>query len=190
MSETWRWCVTPIITENALDVITHSPKQTHLLGARLGALLRPGDVVCLQGDLGTGKTCLTQGIGAGLDVVGVIHSPTFVYINEHQPANVGPYLYHVDLYRIQDYFDALSLGLEDYVYGNGVTVIEWAERAIEIIPAQRLWVTLTYLDHTKRRLFFEASGARYREILRTLERELYGRPSPPTDAQPLEGCSA
>ena len=155
--------------QSSFDILSRSPRQTHLVGTRLGELIRGCDFVCLQGDIGTGKTCLTQGIGAGLDVVGVIHSPTFVYINEHEPANAGPCLYHVDLYRVQDYFDALSLGLEDYIYGNGITVIEWAERAIEIMPRERLWVTLIYLDYTQRHLLFEAVGSHYVEVLAALE---------------------
>ena len=166
--------MTPILTDHSLNIITHSPKQTFLVGERLGRLLRPGDIVCLQGDLGSGKTCLTQGIGAGLRVEGVINSPTFVYINEHAPLDTGPYLYHVDLYRIRDYFDAFALGLEDYLYGDGVTVIEWAERAKELIPEEHLWITLSYLSYTKRSLLFEASGEHYLEILHTLRQELFG----------------
>jgi tRNA threonylcarbamoyladenosine biosynthesis protein TsaE len=142
----------------------------------LGHLLKPGNVVCLQGALGTGKTCLTQGIGAGMDVSGVIHSPTFVFINEYAPQGSGPYLYHVDLYRTQDYTDALALGIEDYMYGNGITVIEWAERAEDIMPEERLWVTLSYLDYeSKRRILFEASGEAYMEILLSLKEVLWGK---------------
>jgi tRNA threonylcarbamoyladenosine biosynthesis protein TsaE len=163
--------VTPILTDRTFDVITHSPSQTFHVGERLGQLLRPGDVVCLEGDLGSGKTCMTQGIGEGLQVEGTINSPTFVYINEYPPRATGPYLYHVDLYRIADYTDAFALGLEDYMYGDGVTVIEWAERAIEIIPQERLWIRLTYLDYTKRSIAFEASGERYLQLLRTLRGE-------------------
>lgn len=166
--------MTPILTDHSFDVITHSPAQTGRVGERLGQLLRPGDVVCLQGSLGTGKTCLTQGIGKGLGASGVISSPTFVYINEYAPKDSGPYLYHVDLYRIRDYCDALSLGLDDYIYSDGVTVIEWAERAIEIIPEERLWISLSYLDFSKRALLFEATGARYIEILRELRGESLG----------------
>lgn len=166
--------VTPILTENSFDVITHSAMQTIRLGERLGRLLRPGDIVGLQGNLGTGKTCLTQGIGLGLQIAGIINSPTFVYINEHASADNGPYLYHVDLYRIHDDADAFALGLDDYMYGDGVTVIEWAERALEVIPQERLWVKLLYLDHTKRNLIFEASGDHYIEMLQTLRAGLFG----------------
>ena len=160
--------MTPILTEHSFDVITHSAKQTAEIGRRLGQLLASGDVVCLHGDLGSGKTCLTQGIGRGLGITGIISSPTFVFIAEHGPPHDGPYLYHVDLYRIDDYTAAFGLGLEDYMYGDGVTVIEWAERANELLPPERLWVTMTYLDHTKRSIEFEATGAHYIETLAAL----------------------
>ncbi len=168
--------MSPILTDRSFDIITHSAKQTRLVGKRLGHLLKPGSVVCLQGALGTGKTCLTQGIGVGMGVKGVIHSPTFMFINEHAPEGSGPYLYHVDLYRIQDYMDALALGIEDHIYGNGVTVIEWAERAQDIMPGERLWVNLSYLNYdSKRRILFEASGEEYMQILLSLKETLWGK---------------
>ena len=170
--------MSPILTDHSFDIITHSATQTFRVGQRLGRLLRPGDVVCLEGDLGSGKTCLTQGIGAGMQVQGTINSPTFVYINEHASADAESYLYHVDLYRIRDYTDALGLGLEDYLYDDGVTVIEWAGRAIEMLPADRLWVTLSYIDYTKRTLLFDATGERYAELLRTCKDDLYGKKPP------------
>ncbi len=165
--------MTPILTDHAFDLVSHSPAQTLRIGERLGRLLRGGDVVCLQGALGTGKTCLTQGIGAGLGVAGVISSPTFVFIEEHPPLAKGPYLYHVDLYRLDDANAILALGVEDYLYSDGVTVIEWAERARDIMPRERLWITLSYLDYTKRSLLFEATGARYLELLALLRAELF-----------------
>jgi tRNA threonylcarbamoyladenosine biosynthesis protein TsaE len=165
----------PILNEHSFEIITHSPAQTFRVGERLGRLLRPGDVVCLQGDLGSGKTCLTQGVGSGLGVHGAINSPTFVFINEYKPAEAGPYLYHVDLYRIEDPAEAFALGLDDYMYGNGVTVIEWAERAQQLVPAERLWITLAFLDLTKRSILFDASGGHYLEILAALKEELFMR---------------
>lgn len=165
--------MTPILTDHSFDIISHSPAQTLRIGERLGRLLRGGDVVCLQGALGTGKTCLTQGIGAGLGVGGVISSPTFVFIEEHPPLGKGPYLYHVDLYRLDDANAILALGVEDYLYSDGVTVIEWAERAREIMPRERLWITLSHLEYTKRSLLFEATGARYIELLALLRAELF-----------------
>ena len=158
----------------SLELVTHSAQETFQVGMQLGALLQPGDTVCLQGDLGSGKTCLTQGIGRGMGVSEFITSPTFVLINEYTPARPGARLYHVDLYRIEQEDDLVTLGLEDYVYGNGITVIEWAERAPDYMPRERLWVTLTYLDANSRRLRFDAVGAHYDEVVRALRAALAG----------------
>ncbi len=160
----------PLTPNNAesIELVTHSAQETFDIGTRLGALLAPGDTVCLEGDLGSGKTCLTQGIGHGMGVNDVITSPTFVLINEYTPSQRGARLYHVDLYRIEHEDDLVTLGLEDYIYGNGITVIEWAERARDYMPRARLWVTLTYLDPHSRRLRFEATGAHYQEVVRAL----------------------
>lgn len=165
----------PILTDDSFDIITHSQTQTQRIGQKLGAMLRPGDVVCLIGDLGSGKTCLTQGIGASLQVDGIISSPTFVIVNEYPIRASGPSLYHVDLYRINEPAEIMALGLDDYMYGNGVTVIEWAERGTEYLPDERLWITLSYLDYTKRCLIFEAQGEHYIEIVHKLRAELYGK---------------
>lgn len=164
----------PILTDHALDAVTHSPAQTIAIGERLGQLLRAGDVVCLQGELGSGKTCLTQGIGAGMHVLGVINSPTFVFVNEYPSANKGPYLYHVDLYRVADQIEILGLGIEDYIYGDGVTVIEWADRAREVMPRQRLWITLIHTDQMKRTLIFEPTGQHYIKLVSALKEAIYG----------------
>ncbi|MFH1086062.1 MAG: tRNA (adenosine(37)-N6)-threonylcarbamoyltransferase complex ATPase subunit type 1 TsaE [Chloroflexota bacterium] len=174
--------MSPVLTEHSFDIVTHSAAQTFRVGERLGRLTLPGDVICLNGDLGAGKTCLTQGIGAGLRVQGTITSPTFVYINEHVADDAQTYLYHVDLYRIRDYADAFALGLEDYIYDDGVTVIEWADRAIEIMPPDRLWISLTFVEYTKRTLLFEASGERYVQLLRALKEDLFGHKRDTTPA--------
>ncbi len=145
---------------------THNPNETRILGAALGKELQAGFVVCLNGDLGSGKTCLTQGIAKGLCVSGVVNSPTFVFINEYTTRENGLCLYHVDLYRIQNSLDALALGLEDYMYGNGVTVIEWPERAIDLLPEECLWVHLTYVDDQERQFVIKAVGERYIKALK------------------------
>jgi len=158
--------------DSELQLTTASPEETMRTGEALGRLLPPGSVVCLRGNLGSGKTCLTQGIGRGLGVCGGIHSPTFVFINEHPHCSAGPCLYHVDLYRIHDEADVLALGLEEYMYGDGVTVIEWAERAEDLMPPDCLWVSLRYVDEHTRHLTFEANGASYAHVLANLRREL------------------
>ncbi len=156
--------MTPQASGHVYDIVVTSPECTRRVGEALGRRLKPGAVICLQGDLGSGKTCLTQGIGRGLGVSGIIHSPTFVLINEHPPIGDGPWLYHADLYRISEEADALTLGIDEYMYGDGVLVIEWADRAIELIPEDALWITLIYLDENRRRLLVDSVGRSYGDL--------------------------
>jgi tRNA threonylcarbamoyladenosine biosynthesis protein TsaE len=148
-----------------LDLETHSAAETQELGARLARLLQPGDVIALQGELGTGKTCLTQGIGRGLGVAEPVVSPTFTLIREYRRRGVRLPLYHIDFYRLDEPAEAAALGLDDYLYGDGVCVIEWAERAREVLPAERLWVQLEYRGETERTLYFDATDQRYEKLL-------------------------
>ncbi|MGC8787948.1 MAG: tRNA (adenosine(37)-N6)-threonylcarbamoyltransferase complex ATPase subunit type 1 TsaE, partial [Anaerolineae bacterium] len=108
--------MTPIATGHNLDFISHSPAQTQRFGERLGRLLQGGDLVCLEGDLGTGKTCLVQGIGRGLGIASAIASPTFIIVNEYAVPNHRYKFYHIDLYRIETIAEARAAGLEDYFY--------------------------------------------------------------------------
>ena len=149
-----------------LDILSHSIDETQRLGARLGQLARAGDVFCLEGDLGSGKTCFTQGLGRGLGVVEAIHSPTFILANEHRSGRLP--LYHLDVYRMRGADEALGIGLDDYVYGDGVCVIEWAEKIDAALPTERLWITFRHIDENTRGLTIHASGARYDELLNDL----------------------
>jgi tRNA threonylcarbamoyladenosine biosynthesis protein TsaE len=152
------------------DVTLHSASasQTHRLGALLGSLLRPGDVVLLEGPLGAGKTALTQGIGAGLDVRETINSPTFTLLKEY----LGRLpLYHFDLYRIEDPEEMFALGFEDYFGGEGVCVVEWADRGVAadgatLWPASWLRIAIAADGGAKRALTCTASGARAEALLR------------------------
>ncbi len=165
----------PILDEHTLDFVSHSPAQTKRFGVRLGGLLRAGDVVCLEGSLGTGKTCLTQGIGRGLGIDEPITSPTFTLIAEYRPPAPAPPLYHVDLYRLGEAVDeALAVGLADYVTGDGICVVEWADRVRDVLPAERLWITLRHVDQSKRGLWMRATGARYDELLARFRQSAFG----------------
>jgi tRNA threonylcarbamoyladenosine biosynthesis protein TsaE len=166
--------VTPILTANSLDFISHSAEQTRRVGQRLGRLLQGGDVICLEGALGAGKTCLTQGIGRGLGVTSAITSPTFIIVNEYPLPDRGYKLYHIDLYRVQTAAEACATGLEDHFYGDGVCVIEWAERVLEILPDDRLWITLRHMDDTKREFLLDAQGERYKDLLQRFRQEAFG----------------
>lgn len=166
--------MSPILNERTLDFISHSPAQTRRIGARLGALVEQGDVLCLVGELGTGKTCLVQGLGRGLEIEGPITSPTFTLINEYRHARDELTFYHIDLYRVSDIQEALDFGLEEYLYGDGVCAIEWAERVEPVLPEERLWINLRYLDVNKRGILIRADGARYDPLLRELKRLAFG----------------
>ncbi len=152
------------------SVITSSPEQTWQIGQMLGSRLEPGDMVCLYGDLGAGKTSLAYGIALGLDVQNqYITSPTFAFVNEYTGRIP---LYHIDLYRIKDPEELENIGFEEYIDSDGVTVIEWAERAEDELPEQRLSVYLSYINDHSREIGFLAEGERYEKLLRELSSEI------------------
>ncbi|HDN79221.1 MAG: tRNA (adenosine(37)-N6)-threonylcarbamoyltransferase complex ATPase subunit type 1 TsaE [Chloroflexi bacterium] len=167
--------MSPILNEDSLSFVSRSEEQTRRLGTRLGLLLEKGDIICLEGPLGSGKTCFVQGIGKGMGIKEPITSPSFILISEYHPSPSTPPLYHIDFYRLENPVkEALALGIEEYFYGEGVCVIEWAERAKEIIPPQRMWITFKYVGPTHRHLLMEAQGERYRELLRLFRRSAFG----------------
>ncbi len=154
------------------SVITASPEQTWRIGELLGRALGAGDTICLYGDLGAGKTSFSYGIALGLEVrEQYITSPTYTFVNEYE-GRVP--LYHIDLYRLEDPEELENIGFEEYIDSDGVTVIEWAERAEDELPVERLSVYLTYVDEKSREIGFLAEGKRYEQLLRELERDLKG----------------
>lgn len=146
-----------------LDLTSHSATQTWRWGEQLGQLARAGDLVCLEGNLGSGKTCFTQGLGHGLGVREEISSPTFILANEHRGGRLM--LYHLDVYRLRNPDEAIGIGLDDYLAGDGVTVIEWAEKIRAALPTEHLWITFRHISDDERALQFKATGARYIEWL-------------------------
>ena len=128
---------------------TKGAKETRKLGMWLGARLVPGMVVGLIGDLGSGKTCLAQGICRGLGVEDYVTSPSFVLIHEYEGRMP---VYHFDLYRIRDAMELFELGYEEYFYGNGVCLVEWAERAQSLWPEDGVEVHLKHLGMEKREI--------------------------------------
>ncbi len=149
-----------------LELISHSPEQTQKLGMRIGQLALPGDVFLLVGNLGTGKTCLTQGIAWGLGINEYTLSPSFVIMRELYGRLP---LYHMDLYRLDRIEESMELGLDDYLYGSGVCVVEWAEKALSILPTEHLLIKIGYLSDTERSLQIKPSGQRYLEIVEQLK---------------------
>ena len=128
---------------------THSPEETQEIGVKIGCQLSPGDVVALIGDLGAGKTCLTQGIARGVGVYQdqTVNSPSYILINEYEGKIP---IYHIDLYRLERLEDIVALGLEDYLEGDGICVIEWADRMGELLPESHIQVTITAEDEFTR----------------------------------------
>jgi len=151
---------------NELELTSNSPEETLDFGARLGRLARPGDVLLLVGKLGAGKTCLTQGIARGLGIREYASSPSFVLVRELYGRLP---LYHMDFYRLDNLEEIADLGLNDYLYGQGVSVVEWAEKGLSLLPAEHLLIEVSNISENKRRLKLKARGKRYRELLGKLK---------------------
>jgi len=149
-----------------LELISHSPEQTQKLGVRIGELALAGDIFLLVGTLGTGKTCLTQGIAWGLNIKEYALSPSYVLIRE---LNGRLPLYHIDLYRLDHIEEITELGLDDYLYGNGVCVVEWAEKGLDVLPTEHLLIQINYLSDTERSFQLKPSSQRYLEIVTQLK---------------------
>ena len=151
---------------NCLELTSHSPEQTQKLGVRIGELALPGDTFLLVGDLGAGKTCLTQGIAWGLGIKEYAASPSFIVVRELYGRLP---LYHIDLYRLDHLEEIVELGLDDYLYGSGVCVVEWAEKGLSVLPVEHLLIQISYLSDTERSFQFKPSGKRYLKMLAQLK---------------------
>ncbi len=147
---------------------TSSPDETRELGRALGALLEPGDLVALTGDLGSGKTVMIQGIARGLGFDGYVSSPSFVIVNEYDGR--AP-IYHVDLYRVEGADSLHDIGYRELFFGDGVALVEWADRAPELLPAERLEVRIGMTGRDGRVLAIEARGVRAAAVLGRLAAE-------------------
>jgi tRNA threonylcarbamoyladenosine biosynthesis protein TsaE len=143
-----------------LSIITNSGDQTQSFGQSLAVGLLPGDVVCLWGELGAGKTTLAQGICRGLQSNELAVSPTFGLIHEYQGICD---IYHLDLYRLDNSVQAEEIGITDYLYGQGISILEWPERIRDILPAQRLDIHLTRLDQQTRKIEIKTSGKNWND---------------------------
>lgn len=131
---------------------SRSPEETQRIGERLGKQLKVGDVVATIGDLGTGKTCFLQGLVRGLGVAENATSPTFVLINQYRGRLP---VYHVDAYRTESLTELLDLGLEEFFYGDGVTVVEWADKLLPLLPAHTIMVRISGLGEESREILIE-----------------------------------
>jgi tRNA threonylcarbamoyladenosine biosynthesis protein TsaE len=162
----------PILDAHAFEFFSRSPEQTRRLGMRLGALLQPGDLVCLQGELGTGKTTLVQGVAQGWGAMDDVSSPTFVLVNAYRRPDLSQF-FHFDAYRVESLGEAEELDIDTYL-SQGPLVIEWPERVEPILPDERLWAWLEYESEEHRAMRFTASGKRYESLLDRLRGIVYG----------------
>ena len=164
----------PILRDGELDITSHSAEQTYRLGARLGNLLQAGDVVCLIGGMGAGKTAFSVGIGQGWGTQAPVTSPTYTIVHEHRRNTDAIRLYHLDCYRIDSLDDAASIGLDDIFDGDGTVIIEWADRIHSLLPPEYLWVDLRILEHTRRNFTMEAHGQRHETLLQEFRDGVFG----------------
>ncbi len=146
-----------------LQIVSNSPEQTRKIGMKLGELAASGDVILLVGPLGAGKTCLTQGIARGLGIHEYTASPSFVLVREYHQGKLP--LYHIDLYRLDRVEEVAQLGLDDYLYGDGVCVVEWADKGSSVLPEEHLLIELQVVSPLKRKLSFMPKGTRYMKML-------------------------
>jgi len=146
---------------------TNSPEETMAVGEKLGQVLKPGDVITLTGDLGAGKTYFSKGVGKGLGVSDHITSPTFTIINEYSGRLP---LYHVDAYRVGNSDEVYDLGLEEYLFGEGVTLIEWPQVLEEVLPQQVLEIEIVKDEKMENQRSFNLNpgGSRYDDLIREL----------------------
>lgn len=155
-----------------VDFKSNGPEETYRLGQEVAKVLKPGDVLCLSGELGAGKTLLSQGIAAGLNVADAVSSPTFTVLNVYEGmiGNQEVSVYHFDLYRLEHPDELADIGFDHYVESGGIAIIEWPEKFAEFLPAEHLWLTLTPgHDASERIICLAPKGKRYRELCEELK---------------------
>ena len=162
----------PILHASSFEFISRSVEQTRRVGMRLGAMLFPGDVVCLIGDLGAGKTTLVQGISAGWGSLDPVSSPTFVLVNVYRRLDRQS-LYHLDAYRLNGPDEAEELDLINMIE-SGPLVIEWADRIEAALPLDHLTIAMQWIEENQRDMVFTANGERGQVLLQSFRKQIYG----------------
>lgn len=155
-----------------MDFFSRSPEQTRRIGMRLGSALQAGDLICLQGELGAGKTTFVQGIAQGWGSLDSVSSPTFILVNIYRRADKNQ-LFHMDAYRLDSTPEAEELDL-DSMLAEGALIVEWPERMAGLIPTERLWINLEHVDDEEREMMFKANGKRYDELLDVVRHSVVG----------------
>ncbi|WP_313432833.1 tRNA (adenosine(37)-N6)-threonylcarbamoyltransferase complex ATPase subunit type 1 TsaE [Siminovitchia terrae] len=145
------------------EIISSNPEDTLEIARRLGKILKPADVLLLEGDLGAGKTTFTKGLASGLGIKRNVNSPTFTLIKEYHGRIP---LYHMDVYRLGDSFE--DLGFDEYFYGDGVTVVEWAQFIEDQLPQSHLSLYIYHENQNQRRIVFQPTGTRYEALCEEL----------------------
>lgn len=163
-----------ILKEGQLDIISHSVEQTQRLGSRLGSLLQAGDVVCLSGDMGAGKTVFSAGIGKGWGTKTPVTSPTFNLIHDHTRAADKHHLYHLDCYRLEQPTEVEAIGLDDILTGQGAVIVEWPEVILNKLPKHHLWIEIRVQDSTRRNFVFMGEGKRYEGLIAKFREFAFG----------------
>jgi tRNA threonylcarbamoyladenosine biosynthesis protein TsaE len=148
---------------NQYIIQTFSSEQTSQFAEKLAALLSPGDVIALEGDLGAGKTTFTKGLAKGLEIKKTVNSPTFTIIKEYHGRLP---LYHMDVYRVEN--SSEDLGFDEYFEGEGVTVVEWAHLIEEQLPTERLTIYLYHEDNDHRKIVLDPRGKRYEQLCKEI----------------------
>jgi tRNA threonylcarbamoyladenosine biosynthesis protein TsaE len=146
-----------------IHIVSSSPERTFEIGEIIGRILKKGDILALSGELGSGKTCFTQGLAKGLDVSAQynVTSPTFTLLNEY-PGRLK--LSHLDVYRLSGAQDIEEIGYEDYFFGPGVIVIEWAEKIEQLIPDYGIWVFFRHVDENTREIIISGPKKRLEDF--------------------------
>lgn len=144
---------------------TQTELETNTLAKRLALLLKAGDVITLEGDLGAGKTTFTKGLAQGLGIKRTVSSPTFTIVKEY--SGELP-LYHMDVYRLENSDE--DIGFDEYFHGNGITVIEWAQFIEDYLPKNLLNINITYVDENTRAFEFMPVGSHYTDVINELKR--------------------
>ena len=155
-----------------MDYFSRSPEQTRRIGMRLGGALQAGDVICLQGDLGAGKTTFVQGVALGWGSQDAVSSPTFIIVNMYRRGDEAR-LFHMDAYRLDSTLEAEELDL-DAMLAQGALLVEWPERMDGLVPAERLWIQLEPMNGEERKMNFRAKGKRYDDLLDVIRQAAYG----------------
>ena len=152
-----------------MKIITNSEQETKQIAEKIAAGLEPGMTILLEGQLGAGKTTFTKGVAEGLGIQRIIKSPTYTLIKEYTDGSLP--LYHMDLYRLEDAEDE-DLGLEEYFYGDGVSIVEWGSFMQEELPEEHLLIRISVIAESEQReLLISAQGEKYQKILERLENE-------------------